>query len=441
MPIDLSDRIIQPLPKKALKLHPLRRLLQVALGVVTVLLPITNCLRVDIPDGNFWLFGQSFTAQNMILVFYGLAICALLLLSVSMVYGRWWCGWICPQTLASDFGDTLKARLLRWFHASQSKSGKVAAQIVWSSLMIVMAIATAAVVLTYFYPPARVWRAVAQPFDDTRISIHLLIVAAIIGADLLWVRRHFCRRGCPYGLMLSLIGDKNTMTVRYLWERDDDCIQCGQCVTVCPMDIDIKEGANQMECIGCGECIDACNDILPLVKSNPKPGLIELRYGLDPMRLTSRLSLTQRIGLWDARRIFVCLVAVVLTAVFFYEMFGHRRVALAIVPSGSISLAAGYVIESYELNIANGEPSNTNFSLSASGVEHLFLYRTRPVVNIARSSERTVFVTVAAPSGKLTPDRRYPISILVRSLDDNKDWHAITTIFYVPELPAQLKAG
>ena len=151
--------------------------------------------------------------------------------------------------------------------------------------------------MSYFYPPSRVWGAVLNPAGDKRVAGRLLIVSTIVAVNLLFVRRKFCRRGCPYGLMLSVIGDRDTMTVRYLWERDEDCITCGKCVTVCPMSIDIKNGPNQMECIGCGECIDACNDILPMIKSDPKPGLIELRYGIDPMRITSRLTVAQRIGL------------------------------------------------------------------------------------------------------------------------------------------------
>jgi len=159
----------------------------------------------------------------------------------------------------------------------------------------------------------------------------------IIGADLLWVRRHFCRRGCPYGLMLSLIGDKRTMTVRYLEERDADCIQCGKCVTICPMAIDIRKGPNQMECIGCGECIDACNDILPRIKTNPKEGLIELSYGPSAGGSPSKQTSLHRIGMWDVRRVFILGTSIVLLCGFLFEMFGSHPSWAAIVPNGEIT--------------------------------------------------------------------------------------------------------
>jgi len=441
MPIDLTDRIIQPPPKKAVKLHPLRRLAQVALGVLLVVLPLINWLRVDVTRGRFWILGQSFTAQNMILLFYICALGAVVLLSVSMVYGRWWCGWICPQTLASDFGDSLKTRIDLIFRASLGPAWGASARVLWTALMLVMAVVTAAVVCTYFYPASRVWISVFHPLSDHRVSSHLAIIAGVIGADLLWVRRHFCRRGCPYGLMLSLIGDKNTMTVRYLWERDDDCISCGQCVTVCPMSIDIKHGANQMECIGCGECIDACNDILPMIKSAPKAGLIELRYGLDPMRVTSRLNVFQKLGLWDARRYFLCGVVLLLFVGFYSEMFGSRATTITIVPSGTITQSDGCVFELYDLNIINGNPKDTSFTLSASGIDKMFLFHPGHVIRVARSGQKTVRITLAAPSKNLSLGQRYPINVTVQSLDSNQERRSVATIFYIPEQSTPLKAG
>jgi cytochrome c oxidase accessory protein FixG len=48
------------------------------------------------------------------------------------------------------------------------------------------------------------------------------------------------------------------------WEGRGDCIDCKACVAVCPMGIDIRDGA-QLECIQCALCIDACDDIMDRV--------------------------------------------------------------------------------------------------------------------------------------------------------------------------------
>jgi NAD-dependent dihydropyrimidine dehydrogenase PreA subunit len=441
MPIDLTDRIIQEPPRKAVKLHPIRRVSQIALGAILALLPLTNGFRIDVTSGRFWLLGQSLTVHSIFLLFYGLAIGAVLLLSVSMVYGRWWCGWVCPQTLASDFGDSLRIRVDKLFRVSKPTSRRLLSTIAWAAAMIIVAVATAAVVLSYFYPPGRVWHAVFNPLSDSRVTSHLSIVAAVIAGDLLWVRRHFCRRGCPYGLMLSLIGDKNTMTVRYLWERDEDCIECGKCVTICPMSIDIRRGANQMECIGCGECIDACNDVLPMIRSRPKPGLIELRYGVDPMRLSSRMTILQKVGLWDARRAFVCFVTLGLMVGFFLELYGPHPTKVSVFPDGMITQEGGYIFERYNLNIANGRMTDIRFRLNATGINNLFLDRRSPLVTVARRDERTLTLTLGAPVTSLIAGQRYPISITVQSIGPSMYRRSVKTIFYVPEPQAQMKAG
>jgi cytochrome c oxidase accessory protein FixG len=441
MSIDLTDRIIQPPPKKAVKLHPLRRVAQLVLGFILVMLPLVNGIRVDIPAGKFCLLGQSFTAQNMVLLFYGCAIGAVVLLCVSMLYGRWWCGWICPQTLASDFGDSLKQRIDHLFKLRLHPERKTISRIVWAALMLAMAVATAAIVCTYFYPPLRVWTSLEHPLGDTRVFVHLAIISAIIGGDLLFVRRHFCRRGCPYGLMLSLIGDSKSMTVRYIEERGTDCIECKKCVTICPMAIDIRQGANQMECIGCGECIDACNDILPRIKANPKPGLIELSYGPSPGQAPSQLKGLQKIGLWDARRLFVLATSIILIGGFFFEIFGTHRTTVSIAPSGMITQSGGYIFERYTLTIDNGKPQNERYALAANGVNRLFLLDTNRVFAVPRSGKRTIRITLAVPIGELDADQRYPVNITVQSLIGSKDSHQAAAIFYVPEPPAQVKAG
>jgi polyferredoxin len=440
MSIDLSDRIIQPPPLKPLKLHPIRRIIQLVMGLAIVLLPITNGLRVDVTSGYFWILWQRFTAQNMILLFYACALGVLLLLTVSMVYGRWWCGWICPQTLVSDFGDSLKFRIERAAIRLGISNNSISTA-AWYLFMSATAIATTAVVLSYFYPPARVWFAVFHPLSDPRVELHLVIVASVIAADLLWVRRNFCRRGCPYGLMLSVIGDRNTMTVRYLWERDDDCISCGKCVTVCPMSIDIKDGPNQMECIGCGECIDACNDILPLITNDPKPGLIELRYGVDPMRKNSRLTILQRLGAWDTRRMFLAIVVIVLAGGLGFNMFGTRPTSVTVSPSGTITEAANFVFEKYDVNIFNGKPSDSHFALTATGKDRLMLFQSDRIVEISRSAQKTVRLTLEAPIASLVAGQRYPVNIIVRSLDKSHERNVIATFFYVPELPSRAKAA
>ena len=130
--------------------------------------------------------------------------------------------------------------------------------------------------------------AAAAPWHDYSAGLTVYVTALAVAADMLWLRRTFCARACPYGPLLSSLTDQSTLAVRYLNERDDDCIHCHKCETDCPMGIDIKQGVGQHGCIGCGECVDACNDVLGL---RGKAGLIEFRYGTAPERVTQNFDI------------------------------------------------------------------------------------------------------------------------------------------------------
>ena len=306
--------------------------------------------------------------------------------------------------------------------------------------MLSMAAATAATVTTYFFAPLAVWRAVFHPFADLSLFMGVAVGTAIIGADLLWVRRAFCRRACPYGMMLSLIGDRNTMTVRYLWERNDDCIKCGQCVTVCPMGIDIKDGPNQMECIGCGECIDACNDILPMLKQ-PKPGLIELRYGVDPMRTMKRLTPAQKLGLWDGRRVLVFSTLLLLCVGGGAELYGTAKTSLSVTPLGSIVANQSFVRESYRVIVTNGRPEDTDYALSVQGLPGVTVLTPDGPISVPRSGEKMVTLVLAAPRAGLMPQTRYPIRLTAQAPSAPRERHSATAIFYVPAGPPPAKGN
>ena len=106
--LDLTDRLIQPTtPVRAangnVKWHVPRRLLQMACGALLVALPLTNGLRLDLRRDEFYFAWHKMAAHDLFLLFWVSMLGVALLSAVSFLYGRLWCGWVCPQTLASDF--------------------------------------------------------------------------------------------------------------------------------------------------------------------------------------------------------------------------------------------------------------------------------------------------------------------------------------------------
>ena len=230
---------------------------------------------------DYWLFGvMMLTFMVMIVLF-------------TVVFGRLWCGWACPQTVFMEMvfrkieyaieGDAGKQKLLDkapWTAEKILKKGLKYAVFLAVSFLI------ANLLLSYMVGVDELARIVREPLED-HIPLFSGIAAftAIFYFNFAWLREKACTVVCPYGRLQSVLIDRNTITVAYDHERGEtrgklhknqvrtngDCIDCFQCVAVCPTGIDIRNG-NQMECVNCTACIDACDAIME--KIDFKKGLI-----------------------------------------------------------------------------------------------------------------------------------------------------------------------
>ncbi|HEY3329064.1 MAG TPA: 4Fe-4S dicluster domain-containing protein [Capsulimonadaceae bacterium] len=434
MPIDLTDKVIQSngAPKRPVKLHPIRRAVQLLLGALIIVCPLFNIMRLDLRAADFWVLGHRYSSQHVILFFWGGALLALTLFAVSLIYGRWWCGWVCPQTLASDFGDSVKTRLVRAFRGKTSPQRHRVALGVWAVVMVVASVVTAALLGSYFIAPAVVWSSLVHPTDNPGVAIGTYFTAALMAGNLLAVRRKFCASVCPYGLFLSIAGDRNTMTVRYLNERASDCIECAKCVTICPMSIDIRKGVNQPECIGCGECVDACNDILPRLKE-PVAGLIEYRYGEQADRVTRSLPIAKRLGLWDGKRGLLIGSVVVMAAGLAAAALGVSPTTLSVTPSGQIQRVGGDVIEHYTVSIDSGYPGDVRYRLQIEGPSNVTLVEPTSTVAAEGKARTQVTLTLRANIAGLSSGTRLPVRLIAHSSGaGNTGALSARIIVYVP---------
>ena len=423
--LDLTDRIIQtPTLTRAangnVKWHAPRRLLQVLCGIALVVLPFTDGLRLDLRRDEFYFGWHKMAGHDLFLLLWIALLGTALLSAVSFLYGRLWCGWVCPQTLASDFADSLKARLDKAFGTRPGRPRFLLSRTVWTLGILAVSLGTGITLAAYWLAPGTVLRAAAAPWRDVSAGLTVYLTVFIVAADMLWLRRTFCARACPYGPLLSSLTDQNTLAVRYLNERDDDCIHCHKCETDCPMGIDIKQGVGQHGCIGCGECIDACNDVLG---KRGKAGLIEFRYGTEPERVTRTLTPARRLGFWDTRRWGIVATVPLSLAVVLFLIYGAFPPSASLNANGAISRSASAVSNTYALTYSSGRPSPTTVTLSVSGLPGASV---RPAAFQAPGRESvTVPVTIVSPAGT-TPDGRTAITVSV-----GKESRA-DAIFYAP---------
>ena len=222
----------------------------VLLGLPFIQVNGESAFRFDVPSLKLYFFGSVIWISE---AYFFLLVFLLFFLSVMLVtvlYGRIWCGWMCPQSVLSHFTRRLIAApwLSRYQYISRAISHVV--------LLFFSAI-VAADLIWYFVSPYNMIRDILLKSLGPWTSGSWLLFTALLYLDLGFVRQKFCGSVCPYARFQSAFFDEKTLTIAFDQEHADECFGCEACVRACPSGIDIRKGL-QVECINCAECIDAC---------------------------------------------------------------------------------------------------------------------------------------------------------------------------------------
>lgn len=224
----------------------------VIIGLPFVRISGESALRFDVPSLKLYFFGsvvwisEAYFYLLLFLVFFA----GIMLFTV--LYGRIWCGWLCPQSVLSDL-----ARLL-WRAAGRLSGHPAVRAVAGQAVLAAFSALVAANLLWYFIPP----REMLQDACALRLgpwtagSWSFLFI--LIYLDLAFVRHRFCGAVCPYARLQSAFFDQRTLTIAFDESRQDECLGCEACVRTCPAGVDIRDGL-QVACINCAECIDACS--------------------------------------------------------------------------------------------------------------------------------------------------------------------------------------
>lgn len=259
---------------------PWRRRFQWFCTLVLLILPWLevdgkSLFRIDIPGLNLYLFGQVLRIQELFLVLLATLIFILGFLLITVILGRIWCGWCCPQTTLSDIAEWAAHRLgLKVQH--NSLHGSLWRKVLLQGIFLFLALLVASNLLWYFIPPRLFFAHLITLDLHYAAWITFIVTGLLVYLDLALVRRLMCKEFCPYGRIQSAIVDKATLSLHLPESELERCIECNSCVRTCPMEIDIRNGY-QVECTNCGRCLDACRQVMAKRK---EPGLIRYTFGL-----------------------------------------------------------------------------------------------------------------------------------------------------------------
>jgi len=240
----------------------------------------------NVVERKFILFGQIFWPQDFFIFALGMLLFIVFIALFTVVFGRVFCGWICPQTIFMEMifrkveywieGDMARQKMLDKAPWNRQKILKKSAK--WTAFWL-MSFVIANTFLAYVIGVDELWQIITEPVSEhVGGFVSLLIFTGIFFFVYLWFREQVCTVVCPYGRLQGVLLDKESIVVAYDYKRGEprgkfkknqtreigDCIDCYQCVKVCPTGIDIRNGT-QMECVNCTACMDACDHMMDAV--------------------------------------------------------------------------------------------------------------------------------------------------------------------------------
>ena len=261
-------------------------------------------MMFNVLERRFNIFGFPFWPQDFYLFVLFMIIGVVFVVLFTVIFGRLFCGWICPQTI---FLEMVFRRIEYWIEGDRGAQIRLSKQ-EWNAekirkkglkwfLFLILSFFIANIFLAYLISSDELFKMIEEgPKNNFSTLVALLIFTGVFYFIFVWFREQVCIIACPYGRLQGVLLDNKSINVAYDFVRGEkelgrakfnkqedrattgkgDCIDCKQCVHVCPTGIDIRNGV-QLECINCTACIDECDTIMESV--NLPKGLI--RYASE----------------------------------------------------------------------------------------------------------------------------------------------------------------
>lgn len=303
-----------------------RRVSQLTVLALLILSPFLHIFRFDLPTTSLYLFGMRLWVQHAFVFSLLMTLVIYVIIAASFLFGRVFCGWVCPQNLFNELG--------RQWDAKFGRAGTVVISFFISLCggFVVWSYGTDGIALLKQYAAGQV------PVAPT---VTILAFAAFFTMAMAWWRTDICKVACPYGHLQAIISNKETMHLKVinLPQNRDICASCGLCAEICHMDVDPRT-LIQKDCVTCGDCLDACT-LVSDARKVPRVLNFVIGEGEQEMALRARGELRRNIGRRAPRLAVPLVLTLALGVTSAYLLATRSLVDLVVVKDHRQVLAAG----------------------------------------------------------------------------------------------------
>lgn len=426
---------------------------QVGIWLTLCLLPYLRwngkqAVMFDIDHSQFHCFNLTVRPDEMWMMMLVFIAASMLMFVVTNVVSRAWCGYMCFQTAWTDLFTWIEDKVesnptaRRKLEAAPWNADKIIKKVSKHFIWLVVSLITAISFTIWFVDAFEFWDKLIhwQLPKVAWVTIVLIITGTYLYAGLM--REQLCSWICPYARFQSVMADSSTIMPSYDFNRGEprgklrkgneivapegDCIDCYQCVQVCPTGVDIRRG-HQLSCITCGLCIDACDSIMDKI-GKPR-GLI--RYAsTDAIQGKPTQKRFQNPWLWIYSSILLASIAGMI-----YGLTHMTSVTLTVRPERQplfVRMSDGSIQNKYELKILNKTDSDMHFNVTvADGITGQTVIGSKDSLLIPHQHGVSLTLFVKAPSSNI-PQEVTPITFIATSIEDPSVAATYGTKFYAP---------
>ncbi len=409
----------------------------------------------DLPARQFHVFNATFWPQDFMLLAWVLIIAAFALFTITVLFGRVWCGFTCPQTVWTLMYISVE----HFFEGDRNKQIKLDQQ-PWSlekawrktgkhSVWLLIAFITGATFIGYFVPIRELLAGMIPSRDESSGMLEFTLNPAayfwtlfFTGMTYLnagWLREQVCKYMCPYARFQSVMYDNDTLAVHYNDKRGEprgarkasvsreetalgDCIDCSWCVQVCPVDIDIRDGM-QYECINCGLCVDACNTVMD-----------KMNYPRDLISFTSEDAIQNgRTHVFRLRVYGYAFVLLTMVSAFIYVLANRSPVGVDVIRDRGARLfrvRGGEIQNVYTVKINNMDQRPHTYDIRLEGDYPFIVENYRPM-QIEAGEVFTLPLRVGIDKDAFDVEKA-SITVIVTARDEEKITASETNSFIGP---------